>query len=332
VRIPDEAAAGKAKITVSFPDWQEGKVAPTTFEMTIEEPPSEADRIKELEAERPSLHGWLSMVDVARFRAGRSKSDILHDLHWRVGSVHGAEVKGRRFMVVDYSLVADVQDVQRGKRVHAVFVDGRFERLVASQSAVTGNPLKMSEYAAWLDRLINTEGFKVGHLRKTTGPGTAPQDAVEIGLTIAWLLRQPMTKNHNASEEEYRWNAALRDQFNAARLDLGMSQQEVEDTLKVRPKIVKGVREYGPLASGKLEAGDCKVYGSTVSFPISREFHYSHVVVIFRQGKAVSIFSFPADTLGRDEAPDGIIDYLQRQESQPGRSAKQPLQKRGFRN
>jgi HEAT repeat protein len=37
VRVPEEAVAGKAKITASFPDWKEGKVAPATFEMTIED-------------------------------------------------------------------------------------------------------------------------------------------------------------------------------------------------------------------------------------------------------------------------------------------------------
>jgi len=35
VRVPDESVSGKAKITVSFPDWKEGKVAPATFEVPI---------------------------------------------------------------------------------------------------------------------------------------------------------------------------------------------------------------------------------------------------------------------------------------------------------
>jgi hypothetical protein len=39
VRAPDEAAKGKAKVTLSFPAWKEGKVAPATFEIPIEEAP-----------------------------------------------------------------------------------------------------------------------------------------------------------------------------------------------------------------------------------------------------------------------------------------------------
>lgn len=38
VRVPDEVGQGKATITLSFPDWKEGKVAPATFEVPITKP------------------------------------------------------------------------------------------------------------------------------------------------------------------------------------------------------------------------------------------------------------------------------------------------------
>lgn len=38
VRVPEEAASGKAKITVSFPDWGKDHVAPATFEIPVLEP------------------------------------------------------------------------------------------------------------------------------------------------------------------------------------------------------------------------------------------------------------------------------------------------------
>jgi len=38
VGVPGEAGKGKAKITLSFPDWKEGKVAPVTIEAPIGEP------------------------------------------------------------------------------------------------------------------------------------------------------------------------------------------------------------------------------------------------------------------------------------------------------
>jgi hypothetical protein len=35
VRVPDEAGLGIAKMTMSFDNWQEGKVAPTTVEIPV---------------------------------------------------------------------------------------------------------------------------------------------------------------------------------------------------------------------------------------------------------------------------------------------------------
>jgi hypothetical protein len=38
VRVPDEVGNGKAKVTISFEGWEEGRVAPATFEIPITEP------------------------------------------------------------------------------------------------------------------------------------------------------------------------------------------------------------------------------------------------------------------------------------------------------
>jgi hypothetical protein len=39
VRVPPEAASGKAKVTLSFPDWKEAHVAPTTYEINVVDAP-----------------------------------------------------------------------------------------------------------------------------------------------------------------------------------------------------------------------------------------------------------------------------------------------------
>jgi hypothetical protein len=45
VRVPHEAGNGKAKVTISFEGWEEGRVAPATFEVTITDPEgSRADK------------------------------------------------------------------------------------------------------------------------------------------------------------------------------------------------------------------------------------------------------------------------------------------------
>jgi hypothetical protein len=38
VRVPEEAGKGKAKVTLSFDVWKEGRVKPATFEVPIVDP------------------------------------------------------------------------------------------------------------------------------------------------------------------------------------------------------------------------------------------------------------------------------------------------------
>lgn len=46
MRVPDEAGTGKAKLSLSFPDWKEGKVTPATFAVLIEEPKMKGDPLQ----------------------------------------------------------------------------------------------------------------------------------------------------------------------------------------------------------------------------------------------------------------------------------------------
>jgi hypothetical protein len=39
VRVPDEASIGKAKVTLTFPDWKDGKVAAVTIQVPIVDAP-----------------------------------------------------------------------------------------------------------------------------------------------------------------------------------------------------------------------------------------------------------------------------------------------------
>jgi hypothetical protein len=36
--VPDGVGLGKAKVTLSFVDWKEGKVAPKNFEVSVVDP------------------------------------------------------------------------------------------------------------------------------------------------------------------------------------------------------------------------------------------------------------------------------------------------------
>jgi hypothetical protein len=63
VGVPSEA--GKAKITLSFPDWREGKVAPATFEVPIVDA-KKADPSGEKTLLCQSIHQLLEFPDSTR--------------------------------------------------------------------------------------------------------------------------------------------------------------------------------------------------------------------------------------------------------------------------
>jgi hypothetical protein len=44
VRVPEKAGKGKAKVTLSFPDWKEGKVVPAAIDISIAERNPAADK------------------------------------------------------------------------------------------------------------------------------------------------------------------------------------------------------------------------------------------------------------------------------------------------
>lgn len=43
MRVPSEAGKGKAKVTLSFPDWKDGRVAPATYEVPVVDPEPKAE-------------------------------------------------------------------------------------------------------------------------------------------------------------------------------------------------------------------------------------------------------------------------------------------------
>ena len=116
----------------------------------------------------------------------------------------------------------------------------------------------------------------------------APPEHIDPGLTAAYLGFKasglaPSPPPAEKDPEKLRKNIALRDQFNAARLNIGMTEAEVEAMLKAKP-----------LESGKVAAGNYSIYGSGVWFGVSdwRCFSlYLNILVVFRDGKAIAISS-----------------------------------------
>jgi hypothetical protein len=97
---------------------------------------------------------------------------------------------------------------------------------------------------------------------------------------------------------------ALLDQFNAARLNIGMTEAEVQATLKAKP-----------LESGKVEAGNYSVYGSYEAFNVSDWLCYSpffNILVVYRDGKAIAISSIQSGYDWRQRLEKTLIDLPKR--------------------
>jgi hypothetical protein len=69
VRVPDEAASTKCKVTISFPDWKGMNIAASTFELAVIDvsPEREAKELKDQQA------SFERVIRVLRLQANDSK-------------------------------------------------------------------------------------------------------------------------------------------------------------------------------------------------------------------------------------------------------------------
>jgi hypothetical protein len=257
-------------------------------------------------AKLDSANGFLTVADLEKFRPGRLKSDLLNDVRWRADSVTAADCEGKSITSIYYTLLADGSESNRSEGLQAMFAGDKFEKLIRWLPYTGPNPMKAGDCCGWLTQAMKSEAVSIADLKKEMKSITAPSEHIDPGLTAVYLamrvLRIMPGPGAPPSEKDYLRNAALRDQFNAARLNIGMTESEVEAVLKAKP-----------LESGKVEAGDYRIYGSNESVghisSISGAFpHFSNVLVVFRQGTAIAIESVPAGIDWRRKITEAFAD------------------------
>lgn len=148
-------------------------------------------------------------------------------------------------------------------------------------------------------RAAKSEPVDISELEKEVKARPETPSHSDPGLTIAYLLLK--SAGHTpapATEKDYKRNADLRDQFNAARLKIGMSPEEVQTVFKAKP-----------LQSRKVAAGDFQVYGSNESFDIDPVLLYSNVLVLFKDGKASVIYAIDGGRNWRLNAQERSSDF-----------------------
>jgi hypothetical protein len=249
-----------------------------------EKQPGESAETKGVAKPIDSASHILAVADLDKFQPGRSRRAILEDLHWPIGYVAMAECDGKAICSISYEVMANgSRDDRATVEFEAIFLDNEF---VAFVTRSPFGPLPWPSMAGdcnWLEWALETAPVSIVDLREEANSATTPPTQVDWGLTIAWLLLKPALRSQipkPPTEDDYRRNAALRDQFNAARLDIDMTESEVESVLKVKP-----------LEQGRLNIGSYKIYGSIESFNIEAWHHFWNVLVVYRNGKAAAVYS-----------------------------------------
>jgi hypothetical protein len=227
--------------------------------------------------------------DVEKFRPGRPTDEILNDVQWRGNFEMACRREGRSTSAISYELFTDDLAGDGGEVVWAIFVDDKFQKFVEwPKPGMETVEKKGSRYSQFIKikigefpRLVRadaTKALNIPELAKQVAARPATPSHTDFGLAIAWLIAGH--GKGKASEADYKRNAALRDQFNASRLKIGLTEPEVEAIFRAKP-----------LRSGEVQAGRFGIYGSNEMFDIVFSLHYSNVLVLFNEGKVIGIYS-----------------------------------------
>jgi hypothetical protein len=237
--------------------------------------------------------------ELNKFQTGRSRIDLLRELHWRGGLEMAAEYNGKSVFLIDYYVLPNDGREDTAQPILAVFVDDKFVKFIKAPPQETIEvpyedttvrylkPIKVGDLS-WLAAALECQPVDIEAFQRAvnTPPPARPPHDPDWGLTIVALALMPFMHDY-ASPADHKRNAVLRDQFNPARLSIGMTQAQVQSVFHAKP-----------LESGTLEAGSYEIYGSNEFFDFAYSadiiLHFENVLIVFREGKTILMRAVPA--------------------------------------
>ena len=237
---------------------------------------------------------YLSFADLAAFRRGRAKRDVLEQIGWRAGPLWMARCDGKSVCVILYEVLPDKADDRGGVAFLAVFSAGKFLKFIdwlpRHEPRVPGDDSDRDGLAnrqwlcdrRWFRRVLKAPSLTVEDIREKVASFQPPPKHTDYGLTLAWLLFGEKVRRSGSTAEDYQRNAVVREQLNAAKLDIGMTQNEIERILRAKA-----------IHSERVECGRLTTFGSKESLRVPRNVHYRNVLVLFKEGKADLIVTVP---------------------------------------
>jgi hypothetical protein len=216
----------------------------------------------------------LGPADYDKFSPGKLQTEVLNDIQWRGNFEFAADFDGKNATAISYDLFGGpFRD--NGTSVLAVFVDGKFIKFVHWPEY--DPKIKIGDFSI-LKQVVESDPVSIADLEKEKAEKPKTPERIDPGLTATWLLYRKGLEATRAPM--LRRNAVLRDQFNAARLKIGMRATDVEAVFNAKP-----------IRSGIVEGGSFQIYGSTESFDVLSDLHYSNVLVVLRDDKVTGIYS-----------------------------------------
>lgn len=246
---------------------------------------------KQAKSEQLSANYLLGPEDYAIFRPGRLKKDILNDLQWWGNFLGTTQYEGKTVSAICYGLFGGPMSKQ-GIAVWAIFVDDKFEKFVRQPEWEM--PRKIGEYRR-LIRAAKSKPVTIADLEREQEAKPPPRSGFDPGLTAVLLIARASIEAR--MKKERKKNAKLRDQFNASRLEIGMSEDEVASVFQMKP-----------LEMGDVEAGSFKIYGSTEYVETVSYLSYANVLVVFDKGKLTGAQWVPGDKNGLQKTRDMFDD------------------------
>ena len=261
---------------------------------------------------KPARFYYLSADEAAGFRPGQKLEDCLRRVQWR-GEFGQAGIIGQgSATAIAYQLFSDDPDGEGSEAVYAIFLDDRFVKFVRWLPPETivvqregGNfgrpkPIEVGNLDH-LRRLVDGDAIDLDTLQEEVAARPATPSQIDPGLTLAWIILEAATPGElvrGPSKEDYKRNDELRDQFNAARLKIGMSPAEVREVFKNEP-----------LEKGDVKAGHYEIFGSNESLSDIKSWHrFSNVLVLYSDGKATAIYAVGAGDGWRSVVGDWFSD------------------------
>jgi hypothetical protein len=256
-------------------------------------------------AEASSANCYLTDRDFNKFRSGRSMDDVLKDVQFRGNFDAAAIYEGKDAYSITYFLLPrGATNAEAGEWLSAIFVDNKFTKFVKPPPSLPDEeeeyydlaykrkmrrlkPIKVGD-RRFLIRAVESPPINIVDLEKELSDRPPAPSHVDPGLTAAFLLLKPALLAISARmEKDSKNNASLRDQFNASRLRIGMTESEVRRVLKA-----------SPLESGEVEAGSYEIYGSNDSLDDLGDpyhaLHFTNILIVFKSGQVTGIYSVSA--------------------------------------